>query len=139
MSGHPSFTSPLRWQTRLADAVAAARADGRVIVVVHGATTCNGTRLMVERTMAKEELVELVEAQLVPLASRAEATEPEIEALLAGLPRRAPSPVLLYLAAEEGGPRLVHATVNGRAPAVLLNDMLDAVSAAKRGGRVELG
>jgi hypothetical protein len=132
MSGHPWFTSPLRWQARLAEALAVARESGRVVLAVHGASTCHGTRHMVERTMAREEIVEIVAAQLVPLASRAEATEPEIEALLATLPRRTPTPVMLYLVAEEGGPRLVHATVNGRAPAVLLNDILDAMTAAKR-------
>jgi hypothetical protein len=132
MSGHPLFTSPLRWHVRLADAVAAARESHRSVVVVHGSATCNGTRLMVERTMAKEEIVEFVEAGLVPLASRPEATEPEIEAMLATLPRRTPTPVLLYLAVDENGARLVHSTVNGRAPAVLLNDMLDGTTLAQR-------
>jgi hypothetical protein len=139
MPAHPDFTSPLRWEVRLADAITVARESHRSVLVVHGSATCAGTRLMVERTMAKEEIVEFVDAWLVPLASRAESTEPEVEALLATLPRRAPTPVLLYLAVDDDGTRLVHSTVNGRAPAVLLNDMLDGTTRAAQGQRHSSG
>jgi hypothetical protein len=123
---HPLFTSPLRWHERLVEAVAAARDHNRRVMVVHGA--CAGTRLMVERTLAKEELVEFIEKHFILLASRAESVDAELGPLLEALPRREPAPVVLYLAVDRDAPRVVHSTVNGRAPAVLLNDMLDGTT-----------
>jgi Protein of unknown function, DUF255 len=122
---HPYFTSPLAWHDALGDALAAARDGDKRVFLVHGRQTCGGTRAMVERTLAKEELTEYVLTHFVALASAAETTAPDVEALLAALPKREPTPVCIYLASDG---RVLHSTAGGRPPAVLLNDMLEAVS-----------
>jgi hypothetical protein len=126
---HPYFSSPLAWHDRLDEALAEAQSGKKRVLVVHGKQTCGGTRAMVERTLAKEELTEYVLEHFVPLASRGEEIAPEVEALLAAVPKREPTPVCLYLGADG---KLLHSTAGGRPPAVLLNDMLEAVSNRSR-------
>ncbi|HEX6836970.1 MAG TPA: hypothetical protein VF334_10385, partial [Polyangia bacterium] len=53
---HPWFSSALAWHTELDDAIAEATASGRRLMLVVGRATCGGTRALVERTLAKEEL-----------------------------------------------------------------------------------
>jgi hypothetical protein len=125
MGPHPHFTSPIAWHTQLADALADARALGRRVFAVHGRATCGGTRALVERTLSKEELRDYLAQHFVALASDADRAEPELATLVAGLPRREPTPVCLYLAPDG---RVLFSTAGGRPPAVLLNDMLEAVS-----------
>ncbi len=122
---HPYFTSGLRWHSRLADALAEARARKLKVFVQHGQRMCSGTRALVERTLAKEEVAEVMAQHFVALASDADQTEPEVAALLVNVQRREPTPVCLYLDADG---KLLASTAGGRPPAVLLNDMLTAMS-----------
>ncbi len=122
---HPWFTSALLWHTQLDDAIADARASGRRLMLVVGRATCNGTRGLVERTLAKEELEQFTRERLVPVAADADALEPRVAELVATLPVRAPTPLIVYVAADG---RVLQSTAGGRPPAVLLNDMLGATS-----------
>jgi hypothetical protein len=123
-SPHPFFVSPIAWHHDLASALATARESGRHVFVVHGGRTCTGTRQLVERTLAKQELSEFVDANFEPLVSDAEATAPEIATLIGTLAIKQPTPLCLYLSTD--GTAVVHSTAGGRPPAVLLNDMLTA-------------
>lgn len=122
---HPYLRSPgeVPWQTRLADGLVLARESGRRVLLVHGRATCGGTRALVEKTIAKVEIGEFLVAHFVAVASDVERAEPEVSALIEGLPRREPTPLCVYLA-DDG--RLLHATAGGRPAAVFLNDMLEA-------------
>jgi hypothetical protein len=125
MPGHPHFSSALPWVTTLDEATATAAAAGKRIMLVVGRATCNGTRALVERTLAKEELEEFTPEKLVLLAADADALEPRVQELVATLPVKAPTPLIVYLTHDA---RILASTAGGRPPAVLLNDMLGALS-----------
>jgi hypothetical protein len=126
MAQHPWFTSALKWHTKLDEAIAEATAAGTRLILVVGRATCGGTRALVERTLAKEELEEFTPAKFVLLAADADAPEPRVAELVASLPVRAPTPLIVYLSPD--GQRVLGSTAGGRPPAVLLNDMLGATS-----------
>ena len=86
-----------------------------------GRATCSGTRALVERTLAKEELEEFTREKFALVAADADALEPRAREIFDALPIKAPTPVIAYLAAEG---RLLASTAGGSPPAVLLNDML---------------
>ncbi len=120
---HPYFTSPIAWFTDLDEAKRAATERGQRVMLAWGRPLCAGTRALVERTLAKEELVEYVAAHFVALAADADAAPADVAAIVAALPKREPTPVLAYLAP---GGAVLHSTAGGRPAAVLLNDLMHA-------------
>lgn len=116
--------SLVAWHTRLEEAAALAASTHRRVLVIHGRATCGGTRALVEKTIAKEEIAEFLNAHFVGLASDADAPEEAVAALIARLPRQSPTPLCIYL--DPDG-RVVHSTAGGRPPAVFLNDLTDAM------------
>jgi thioredoxin-related protein len=122
---HPWFSSALEWHARVDDAVAAAAGAGKRLMVVYGRATCAGTRALVERTLAKEELEEFVRGKFALVAADVDALEPRAREVFDALGTKAPTPVIAYLAADG---RLLASTAGGRPPAVLLNDMLNATT-----------
>lgn len=123
---HPFFDDQrtARWHLDLAEAVAAARGEGRRVLLLLGRRGCGGTRALVEKTLPKEEIAEFLRDHFVCLAVDGDApVEAAVEAVLAQVPRRDPTPVCVYLD-EEGHP--VHSTVGGRPAAVFLRDMTEA-------------
>lgn len=125
MAQHPWFSSALPWHRELDGALAEATAGGKRLLVVVGRATCAGTRALVERTLAKEELEEFVRGKLVLVAADADQPEPRVAEMIASLPVRAPTPLAIYLAVDG---RVLMSTAGGRPPAVLLNDMLNATT-----------
>src|SRR3954454_2730956 len=121
MAQHPWFTSPLLWHTTLDEAIADATASGRRLMLVIGRATCGGTRALVERTLAKEEIEEFTREKFALVAADADALEPRAREIFDALPVKAPTPLIAYLAVDG---RLLASTAGGRPPAVLLNDML---------------
>jgi hypothetical protein len=122
---HPWFVSPLDWHAHLDEALAAARADGKRVFLLCGRASCGGSRALVERTLAKDEIAEYTAQHFVLMASDADAPAPEVAALVDGLAQKAPTPVCIYL---DGDGRLLGSTAGGRPPAVLLNDLLGIVA-----------
>ena len=121
------------WAQRLDEALEQARAESKRVLVVHGRATCGGTRALVEKTIAKEEIADFLNGHFVGLATDGDAPAPEITRLIATLPRQAPTPVCIYLDAKGppgSDPRVVHSTAGGRPPAVFLNDMMDGMRKA---------
>ena len=125
MPGHPHFSSALEWHTSLDEALAVATGEGKRIMLVVGRATCNGTRALVERTLAKEELEEFTPQKFVLLTADADALEPRLAEVVAQLPVKAPTPLIVYLTPDR---RILASTAGGRPPAVLLNDMLGATT-----------
>lgn len=128
MSQHPWFTSALFWHTTLDGAVAEAAAANKRLMLVVGRAGCGGTRALVERTLAKEELEAFTRDKLVLVAADADAPElgdPRVRELVDALPVKAPTPLIVYLTVDG---RVLSSTAGGRPPAVLLNDMLGATT-----------
>ncbi|HWE30526.1 MAG TPA: thioredoxin family protein [Polyangia bacterium] len=125
MSQHPWFTSALRWRTTLDDAIADAQAANQRLMLVVGRATCGGTRALVERTLAKEELEEFTREKFTLVAADADSLEPRVREIVDALPVKAPTPLIVYLSLDG---RVLSSTAGGRPPAVLLNDMLGATT-----------
>jgi hypothetical protein len=126
MAGHPWFSSGLVWHTTLDEALAEASATGRKkLMLVAGRALCAGTRGLVERTLAKEELEEYTREHFVLLSADLDALEPRVAEIVGRLPVRTSTPLVAYLALDG---RVVGSSAGGRPPAVLLNDMLGATS-----------
>src|SRR3954469_5160169 len=121
---HPFFDDrhAVSWHRDLAAALAEAGASGKRVLVVHGGEKCGGTRALVERTITKQEIAEFLGEKFVAVASDPAAPDPAIAALVAALPKREPTPVCVYLAADG---HVVYSTVGARPPAVRLNEMLE--------------
>jgi thioredoxin-related protein len=125
MAQHPWFTSGLQWHTRLDEALADAQASGKRLMLVVGRATCAGTRALVERTLAKEEIEEFTREKFTLVAADLDALEPRAAEIVASVPVKAPTPLIIYVAVDG---RVMGSTAGGRPPAVLLNDMLGATS-----------
>ena len=120
---HPHFVSPLAWHASLAEGLVAARESKRAVLLVVGRQSCGGTRALVERTIAKEEIHEYLDAHYVCVAGDADSPEPAVAELVARMPQHDRTPLCLYVSAEE---ELMHSTSGGRPPAVFLSDLLEA-------------
>lgn len=125
MSQHPWFSSGLVWRAKLDEAIAEATAAGKRLMLVVGRATCGGTRALVERTLAKEELEQFTREKFVLVSADADALEPRTREIFEALPVKAPTPVIVYLTVDG---RVLASTAGGRPPAVLLNDMLGATT-----------
>src|SRR5688572_26375225 len=122
MSGptrHPHFVSPLAWHRSLDEALGSARDQQRAVFVQVGRQSCGGCRALVEKTVAKEEIKEYLDAHYVCFAADADALEPQVAELVSRMPQHERTPFCLYLAADG---RLLHSTSGGRPPAVFLAD-----------------
>jgi hypothetical protein len=120
---HPHFVSPLFWHASLAEALGAARASNRAVLLVVGRQSCGGSRALVEKTVSKDEIHDYVDAHYVCLAGDADAPEPAVATLMARMAQRDRTPLCLYLSADG---ELMHSTSGGRPPAVFLSDLLEA-------------
>ncbi len=120
---HPHFISPLLWHVSLGEGLIAARESNRAVLLVVGRQSCGGTRALVERTIAKEEICEYLDSHYVCVAGDADAPEPAVAELVARMPQHDRTPLCLYLSAES---QLMHFTSGGRPPAVFLSDLLEA-------------
>jgi Thioredoxin-like len=120
---HPHFISPLVWFASLAEGLAAARESKRAVLLVVARQSCGGSRALVEKTIAKEEILEYLDGHYVCLAGDADSPEPVVAALVARMPQHDRTPLCLYLSAEG---ELMHSTSGGRPPAVFLSDLLEA-------------
>ena len=120
---HPHFVSPLFWHASLAEGLGAARESKRALLLVVGRQSCGGSRALVEKTIAKEEILEYLDSHYVGVAGDADSPEPAVAALVARMPQHDRTPLCLYLSAEG---ELMHSTSGGRPPAVFLSDLLEA-------------
>ena len=124
---HPHFDDhrAIHWHLRLVDALAAARDAGKRVLVVYGGRGCSGTRALVERTLWKDEIAEFINGHFACLASESGVEDGDLAPLVAGLPKREPTPLCIYVAIDG---RVVHSTAGARPAAVLLTDMLEALN-----------
>ena len=120
---HPHFVSPVAWHASLAEGLVAARESQRAVLLVVGRQSCGGTRALVERTIAKEEIHEYLDAHYVCVSGDADSPEPAVAELVARMPQHDRTPLCLYLSGQN---ELMHSTSGGRPPAVFLSDLLEA-------------
>ncbi len=120
---HPHFVSPLVWHASLAEGLVAARESKRAVLLIVGRQSCGGSRALVEKTIAKEEILEYLDSHYVCVTGDADSPEPAVAALVARMPQHDRTPLCLYLSAEGV---LTHSTSGGRPPAVFLSDLLEA-------------
>jgi hypothetical protein len=120
---HPHFVSPVFWYASLAEGLVTAGESRRAVLLVVGRQSCGGSRALVEKTIAKEEIHEYVDSHYVCVAGDADALEPAVAALVARMAQHDRTPLCLYLSAEG---ELMHSTSGGRPPAVFLSDLLEA-------------
>jgi thioredoxin-related protein len=120
---HPHFISPHSWHTTLSEGLVAAHDSGRAVLLIVGRQSCGGCRALVEKTIAKEEIHEYLDAHYVCVAGDADTPEPAVAALVKQMVQHDRTPLCLYLSAEG---KLLHSTSGGRPPAVFLSDMLEA-------------
>jgi hypothetical protein len=127
---HPHFVSPVFWHASLAEGLVTARESTRAVLLVVGRQSCGGSRALVEKTIAKEEIHEYVDAHYVCVAGDADSPEPAVAALVARMAQHDRTPLCLYLSADGA---LMHSTSGGRPPSVFLSDLLEAPHRAQRG------
>lgn len=120
---HPQFISPIFWHAGLAEGLVAARESRRAVLLIVSRQSCGGSRALVEKTMAKEEINEYLDANYTCVAGDADSPEPAVADLMAQMAQRDRTPLCLYLSAEGV---LMHSTSGGRPPAVFLSDLLEA-------------
>ena len=120
---HPHFVSPVFWHASLEEGLVAARESNRAVLLVVGRQSCGGSRALLEKTIAKEEILEYLDAHYVCVAGDADAPAPDVAALVARMAQHDRPPLCLYLSAEG---ELTHSTSGGRPPAVFLSDLLEA-------------
>ena len=126
---HPYFDDrgAAPWYLALEAGLAAARRAGRRALLVVSRPDCGGSRALIERVMAKEEIAEALQEGFVCISADARAPEPATTELLAALPKSEPTPVCIYLD-PAAPPRVVHSTAGGRPPAVFLRDLTEALA-----------
>ena len=120
---HPYFVSPHFWHDSLAEGLVTARESKRAVLLFVGRQSCGGSRALVEKTIAKEEIHEYLDSHYVCVASDADSPEPAVAALVARMAQHDRTPLCLYLSAQG---ELMHSTSGGRPPAVFLSDLLEA-------------
>jgi uncharacterized protein YyaL (SSP411 family) len=126
MSGptrHPHFVSPLSWYRNLPEALDAAREQKRAVFVQVGRQSCGGCRAIVEKTVAKEEIREYLDAHYVCVAADADSLAPDVAELVSKMPQHERTPFCLYVGPDG---KLLHSTSGGRPPAVFLADLIEA-------------
>ena len=75
---HPHFISPLSWHTSVADGLVTARESARAVLLIVSRQSCGGSRALVEKTIAKEEIHEYLDAHYVCVAGDADSPEPAV-------------------------------------------------------------
>ncbi len=125
---HPYFDdrAAMDWHRSYDPAFAEAKQTGKRLLIVVSQEECGGSRALLERVFPKEEIRTELRAGFVCLAADEHRLEPAVAALLAQANKQKPTPVCLYVAAEESGPRLLFCTAGGRPPAVFVRDLTDA-------------
>lgn len=126
---HPYFDDrgAAPWFVSFAAGVAAATEAGRRALVVVCRPDCGGSRALIERVMAKEEIAEVLQASFVCISIDSRTPDPALTPLLSALPKTEPTPVCIYLAPAPT-PRVLHSTAGGRPAAVFLRDLTEALA-----------
>jgi thioredoxin-related protein len=122
MSTHPHFDDKgLRWQTKLADALAEAKRDGKHVLVEFGREACGNCRTLVESILPAADVRAEIESHFVLLASDCDAPEKEIVRIgQAHMAHARSLPFVLYLDADG---RFVHGSTGARSKHALLHDL----------------
>jgi thioredoxin-related protein len=99
---HPHFDDrgTLDWHSRWADALAAARREGKTVFVELGREACGSCRTLVQSVVPRPDVAAVLQAHFVALAADADDTEPEVEELAMNLEDAMMLPFVLFADAE---------------------------------------
>lgn len=122
---HPYFQSKPIWLTSLPTALEQAGALGKRVFLQIGRIDCGGSRALVEKTIAKEEIFDYLTERYVCVARDADALSDDEKALVAKMRNRERTPFCLYLTSTGA---LVLETAGGRPAAVFLNDLVEGAT-----------
>jgi thioredoxin-related protein len=111
---HPQFDDrgTLAWHTRLADALAQARAERKPLFIELGREACSQCRTLVESVVPRPDVAALLREHFVALAADVDDLEPEVEELAMRLEGATMLPFVLFTDADgqflEGSSGAVH-------------------------------
>ncbi len=125
MHRHLYFQSPPIWHIDLDEALATARTERKRVLLQVGRIDCGGSRALIEKVLAKEEIFDYVVEHFVCVARDADSLDDRERALIGKMRNTARTPYCLFLA-DDGA--LVLETAGGRPAAVFLNDLVEAAT-----------
>ncbi|GAC1351449.1 MAG: hypothetical protein NVS3B20_05230 [Polyangiales bacterium] len=123
MSSHPHFDDKgLRWHTKLEDALAEAKKDGKHVLIEYGRETCGNCRSLVTAVMPSAHVRPEIEAHFVLLAADCDNPEPGVRTIGAHHMAQARSlPFVMFLNSEG---QFVYGTQGARDAHTVLHDLL---------------
>jgi thiol:disulfide interchange protein len=122
-STHPHFDDRgNRWHTKLADALAQAKAENKHVLVEYGRSACGNCRALVQNVMSHAAVKAELDAHFVLLAADCDKPEADVRAIGAKNMSRARSlPFVMYLNADGV---FVHGTEGARDLHGFMHDLL---------------
>lgn len=122
-STHPHFDDKgLKWHTKLADALAEAKASNKHVLIEYGRAACSQCRTLVQNVMPHPQIRAELEKHFVLLATDCDKPEDEVRQIGAKHMSHARSlPFVMYLR-NDG--TFVHGTQGGRDPHTFAHDIL---------------
>lgn len=99
---HPHFDDrgTLDWHTRLGDALAQAKREGKHVLVELGREACSQCRSFVQSVVPRPDVAPILQQHFVALASDADDTEPEVEEIAMNLEDATMLPFVLFVDAD---------------------------------------
>jgi len=123
MSSHPHFDDKgLNWHTKLADALADAKKNGKHVLIEYGRKACSNCRTLVSNLLPSPQVRPEIDEHFVLLATDCDQPEADVRSLGAKHMSHARSlPFVMYLDAEG---KFIFGTEGPRDTRALLHDML---------------
>jgi thioredoxin-related protein len=122
-STHPHFDDKgLKWHTKLADALAEAKATDKHVLIEYGRAACSACRALVQNVMPSPQIRAELEKSFVLLATDCDHPEPEVRQLGAkNMPHARALPFVMYLRSDG---TFVFGTQGGRDPHGFAHDLI---------------
>lgn len=99
---HPHFDDrgTLDWHTRLEEALAQAKREGKHVLVELGREACGQCRSLVQNVVPRPDVAPILQQHFVALASDADDTEPAVEEIAMNLEDATMLPFVLFVDAD---------------------------------------
>jgi thioredoxin-related protein len=128
-SSHPHFNDrgTLAWHTDFADALAAARRDGKLVFIEMGREQCSNCRSLVESVVTQASVAKLLQERFVAVASDIDDPEPAVlDLAMENLPDAMMLPFVLFTDADGNFLAGGHGAVNPSSFAKRLQELASA-------------
>jgi thioredoxin-related protein len=99
---HPHFDDQgvLDWKTRYAEALAAAKAEGKLVFVELGRLQCSQCRTLVQNIVPRPDVAPILQERFIALAADADETEDEVIELAGNLEDAYMLPFVMFCDAD---------------------------------------